>query len=1131
MSHRQLFLFGAPRVIMGGGRVALPRRKSLALLAYLAVTGTPHTRESLSTLLWGDSDDQSASAYLRNTLWTLNKSFGSDWADTDGGAISFNAAAIYVDVSSFMAFANDSIHAEGAERLKRTVLAMDVYAGEFMAGFTLPDAPEFTTWQISTGETLRRTMIGVLMLRAECARVAGDIFAATDAAQRWLNLDPLDERAARLMMQVLAEGGEITAAIRQYHDVKRRLRESLGATPEPATVALFESLTTRAVPVFSPSTSNSTRGVPETYIQPIEAASAAAQVSQSGVTSITAEFPRVMMGEDAEDAEAFLENTYLVGREDERETLLSLIQAPDVRLVSIVAPGGMGKSLLARQVSSDARRTDAFPDGVYWISLAPLCASDVIVSTIASALPYPSGSGPDTETRLYSTISDKNLLLVLDNFEHLLDGAPILSKLLNAGPRLKAMITSRERLNLRNERVFELHGLSVPGERDDPVRTPFESVDLFVRRAQQADFTFTMSPQNAQDIARICRLVEGLPLALELAASWTPLLSCAEIVHELESNLDFLTSSSRDVPERHRSLRAVFASSWEQMTSAEQAVLAHLAVFRGGFRLEAASAVAGASPRVLLALVNKSLLNRRDDGRFSIHELLRQFSEGMLDPEARLDAVDKHIAYYAGLAAVEGVRMTTHEQPAALDVIQAEIDNIRSAWRNALARRKIEALDKMVEPILQFYGVRSRFDDLPEMIADTADKLTSETASERALLAKMLVAAAHVHIRDRHMTVIDAMADRALEVLRPLADRPDMGTWLILAAVLKRRPGRIQPEAEELIALGLQNLKLQGNVWGIGFALYQFGALQHMQMRYAEARETLNRALTYFEKVGQPWGIWVTLDMLAENMTTVGNYAAARDYLSRQVEPLRQLDKINELQRLEINLALLEQRGVHPHIEQFLDGLEQLRASGDRRGTAWAVYNLAWLYYLNQNYAEAEKRYFECLSGFVALGDDEGIIWSNIYLAEIALESGRRHAMDTYIEGARHVLADLNFPWGVAGLEYTLGNQALFDADLQLAAEHYHEAVVIAHGAQSIMQLLRHMTGVADIWQRRGRAEDAHRLLAFILQHPTTWDDTRKRANMIVEGLKQKLPSETAARLEDEGRALRLEDAVALSLG
>lgn len=1111
MNQRHLNLFGAPRIVAKGGRIALPRKKALALLAYLAATGTFHTREALAALLWGDSGEQSANAYLRNALWTLNKALGADWAETEGGTIGINPNAIHTDVAEFNAVSAYIMRVNPAQRLSLTAQALDLYAGDFMAGFTLPDAPEFADWQMTTTESLRRTAVGVLMLRAEAARESGDAFAATDAAQRWVRLDPLDERANRLLIEVLADAGEATAAVRHYHELRRRLREELNTAPEPATVALFESLTQRA-PV-NDSASVSPARAPASAVRDAAAAPTHDDAAPNPGRRL---YPPV---------------TPLVGREQERADLARLLADPAVHLISLVAPGGMGKTQLARQAGTDADRAGLFPDGVYWIGLAPLCSADAVVSTIAASLPYPLDTDGDLEARLKNTLADKRVLLVIDNFEHVLDGAPVMRRLLDGAPHVKALTTSRERLNLRDERVIDLRGLTIPGPSDDPFRTHSDATDLFVRRAQQASAGFSLTAQNAADIARICQLVEGMPLAIELAASWTPLLSCAEIVHEIETSLDFLTSPARDVPERHRSLRAVFASSWEQMTPDEQRVLSRLAVFRGGFRLEAATAIAGASPRVLLSLVNKMLLKRRDDGRFEIHELLRQFAEGMLDPEARLDAVDQHTAYFASLMAAENAHMMSRDQRAALDLLQSEIDNIRSAWRHATARRQAGALSQMIEPLLMFCRVRSRFDDLPEMIDTAASQWPSETAADRALLAKLLIASALLHIRVRHQTVIDAMTERACNLLSSFDDGGEMGLWKVMAGALRRRPGRVQPVAEQWIRDGLTDLEAENHLWGIGYALYELGMLQHMQVRYAEARETLNHSLYYFEKVGQPWAITLVLDMLAENMQTLGNYVAARDYMARQIEPLRDLGMVSQVQRVEVAVAWLSQRGsLAPSMSALLDGLEDLQAAGDRRGAAWAQYNLAWVHLFERNFADAERLFHECLRTFITLGDDEGIVWSNIFLAEVALEDGRRAGIDPYVEGAQRALAEIDFPWGVSGLDYLLGNVALHDGDLPAATAYYRRAVEVAAGAQSVMQVLRHISGIADLWLLDERPEDALAMATYIHDHPTTWDDTRRRTRQLIEKVEQLLPPEEAAKAQAIGRAFTLELAIEKAL-
>jgi tetratricopeptide (TPR) repeat protein len=417
------------------------------------------------------------------------------------------------------------------------------------------------------------------------------------------------------------------------------------------------------------------------------------------------------------------------------------------------------------------------------------------------------------------------------------------------------------------------------------------------------------------------------------------------------------------------------------------------------------------------------------------------------------------------------------------------------------------------------------------MIDTAANQWPSETAADRALLAKLLIASALLHIRVRHQTVIDTMTERACNFLTSFDDRGEMGLWKVMAGALRRRPGRVQPAAEELIRAGLADLEAANHLWGIGYALYELGMLQHMQVRYAEARETLNRSLYYFEKVGQPWAITLVLDMLAENMQTLGNYVAARDYMARQIEPLRDLGMLSQVQRVEVAVAWLSQRGsLAPSMSLLLEGLEDLQAAGDRRGAAWAIYNLAWVHLFERNFAEAERLFHDCLRTFIALGDDAGIVWSNIFLATVALEDGRRAGVEPYVDGARRALAEIDFPWGVSGLDYLLGDIALHDGDLPGAMACYRRAVEVAAGAQSVMQVLRHISGIADIWLLDERPEDALAMATYLHEHPTTWDDTRRRTRQLIEKIQELLPPDEVAKAQTTGRAFTLELAIEKAL-
>jgi predicted ATPase/transcriptional regulator with XRE-family HTH domain len=386
-----------------------------------------------------------------------------------------------------------------------------------------------------------------------------------------------------------------------------------------------------------------------------------------------------------------LQPTPLIGREAELAALGKLLAEPHCRLLTITGLGGIGKTRLAIELASNQQTS--FPGGVYYVSLASLDSPVFIVPAIAEVLGLSFTGAADVQEQLLNHLAMRArqaLLLVLDNLEHLLlhpseqDGkdetALLLSKLLQRLPNLKILVTSRERSNIREEWIFELHGLPVPTSDQSSRLEDYSAVALFLQRARQLKVDFEVFPDERQSLARVCQLVEGTPLAIELAATWVGMLSMEEIAQEIATNLDFLTTPMRNVPERQRSLRAVFAHSWKLLSDEERNVLCRLAVFRGGFQRQAAEQVTGASLPILMSLLAKSLLLHRENGRYDLHALIRQFAL----EEARVsgyleETCHRHLAYFVSLAleAQEGLRSVQLAEW--LSRIEQEHNNIRAA--------------------------------------------------------------------------------------------------------------------------------------------------------------------------------------------------------------------------------------------------------------------------------------------------------------------------------------------------------------------------------------------------------------------------------------------------------------------
>ena len=335
-------------------------------------------------------------------------------------------------------------------------------------------------------------------------------------------------------------------------------------------------------------------------------------------------------------------------------------------MLTLIGPGGIGKTRLA--IEAAAQSFDAFQDGAALISLASVGTADLILPALTEALDFILAGSAAPKDQLLNYLRDKQLLLIFDNFEHVLTGVELLSDILAAAPHIKIVATSRERLNVQEEWAYEVTGMAFPRADDLPpddgtqqVLEKYSAVQLFVQRARQAVANFAPTAADVTAIAQICELVEGSPLAIELAAAWVNVLDCAGIAAEVQRGQEILTAQQRDIPEHHRSMQVVFDRTWERLTDDERRVFSQLSVFRGGFRRAAAQDVAEASLGILAALVNKSLLRRDQSGHYQVHELLRQYAAGQLARSAGDEqrSHDRHCRYYGACCKIALIIFST----------------------------------------------------------------------------------------------------------------------------------------------------------------------------------------------------------------------------------------------------------------------------------------------------------------------------------------------------------------------------------------------------------------------------------------------------------------------------------------
>lgn len=388
--------------------------------------------------------------------------------------------------------------------------------------------------------------------------------------------------------------------------------------------------------------------------------------------------------------------TSFIGRVDEINEVVALLTDPDCRLLSLVGPGGAGKTRLSIEVAR--RVADNFPDGIYFVPLATLSSADDIVAAMIDATPFQAQQEPyEPEQEFLKYLKERQLLLIVDSFEHLLNCASLLSNIVSHAPGVKLLVTSREALNLQEEWIRRIGGMDLPNGNVRSRQT--SAVQLFLDRAGQVRRPDTL---DLESVIEICRLVDGMPLAIELSAGWVHALTPADIATEIRRNIDILTSTRRNVADRHRSMRVVFNHSLQLLTEDECEVFRRLTVFCGGFTREAADAVAGASLQTLAMLVNKSLLYLNADGRYTIHELLRQYAQGS-KPALR----DRHMHFFLGM--LQTAPLKYHEQMAALNEIESDIENIRKAWEWAVNTQSLENIRGAMENLSLYCDMRTQY--------------------------------------------------------------------------------------------------------------------------------------------------------------------------------------------------------------------------------------------------------------------------------------------------------------------------------------------------------------------------------------------------------------------------------------
>ncbi|MDX1991035.1 MAG: protein kinase [bacterium] len=869
-----------------------------------------------------------------------------------------------------------------------------------------------------------------------------------------------------------------------------------------------------------------------------------------------------------------------VGREAELTELSRLMRDPGIRHVTILGPGGMGKTRLslafAETIVGDSLRstpiTDTIPfaDGVYFVALDAITNPDDIVTTVAEALSFTfQADGRSARQQLIDFLSEKHLLLIMDNFEHMLAGATLVSDLLRGAPYVRVLATSRERLNLTGETLFNLDGMDFPEWETPADAMEYSAVKLFLQGARRAKPGFELTADDLKYVARICRMVQGMPLGILLAAAWVETLALHEIADEIGRSLDFLESEMRDLPERHRSIRAVFEYSWNLMTEAERETFMKLALFRGGFERDAAQAVAGASLRVLTTLVNKSLLRRTPEGRYHIHELLRQYAEERFyqccdQPEVR----GAHSRYYADWLAKLESAFRSSEERQATERVEDEMENIRAALRWMQQDGRWDELEKTVNSLTAFFVARSRLHEGGDMFAEIAQELEAKGQASLPLYYRLILRRANIIATVGEYDTALRDARRTREYFASQGDLRECAYALHTISYVLMNQGEYAQAVESaresaaiahqidnmpiyLTALGNQGYGeyLRGNydeaerlfreikdkgrdiyaTSGMATIINNLGEVLQSKGEFEQARQLFEEAYTTFKAYHQRRGMAFTLNNLGGICTVRGDYDSAQ----RKYEEAYRLNKeIGDRAGIGHSLSALGNiafyTGDYARARQYYEeSLRLRRALGDPRTISDSLSDLADVAFATNNLPEANRLYKESLEASRQIGDQAGIASAMVWVGiteGINADDPHDPKIRAYFDEGLRLAESVGEQSIVAQAVLGLAEMNYFTGNMEQAEHYYLRALRMATYAGALGLMLYPIIGLAGIMASRGETIPALEYAGLVQSYPRTFINfmTDMKVNYLIDQIASSVSPEQMEEALARGRRLDL---------
>ncbi len=656
--------------------------------------------------------------------------------------------------------------------------------------------------------------------------------------------------------------------------------------------------------------------------------------------------------------------TRFVGRKAEIERILQQLRNPDCRLLTLVGVGGIGKTRLSIEAAHAYAK--ALDCDVHFVNLQATQYLEQLPSEIADAMGLSlTGSEPLT-AQLCQQLAGQNGLIVLDNFEQFLTGThqqeavALTSLILREAAQIKLLITSREPLEIIEEWLYPVGGLTHSAEM--PIQS--DAAQLFVRSALRVRPNFTADNQAA-DIAKLCTLVDGMPLAIELAASWTKSLGVAEIIEELSESSDLLATNLHNLPQRHRSIETIIDQTWSRLSEHERSAFAKLSVFRGGFQRQAAKKVAGASIPLLAALLDKSLLRWEQDKRYQIHELLRQYASRQLGAN-EADMHGKHAAYYATLAEsfqdpLIAVDQETH------DAFHAELDNFRAAWRWALQHRAVDALFPLAIGLATFLGMRNLNVEYVDTFEAAADQLATLPNNRHAneVRAYLLCCAGKAHMRMGHIEEADLVLKESEAIYASLdvPHAPGLATdptiFLSIVSYMRSEFELGIEQGERALAVA----KAQGHERNMAYAYNMISGSQSALNRVDEAEQNARASLEIVQRLGARDHLAFAHTEMAKIEKARGALSSAENHIRAAIRVRRENRQINGEAMALSSLAYVQLAQERPSdaAESFTQALGLHNRARDVMGMQSCLTGLGSIALEQGQLAESRQYYLDAL--------------------------------------------------------------------------------------------------------------------------------------------------------------------------